>query len=165
MKYFFLLFILILVFPDSSRADSSKTHQIYSAREERSIKRKHLTLEEQERLSVCKDLLAGVDRKSFEKSLRDLEQSPSPQENLGILEAIAQTYSDIVQEQKVVGQDKKAWLYNMITLNMAYLQLAGIDAKQSEDSPLDKLIRRKLRKHLSLTIRPPQCFLFPGLRL
>ena len=152
-KIFVLLLIPLLILPLSSHAQETSVSHEHSYKGKRTV---HLTMEERERLRVCKRLLAGVDGKSFEESLLDIEQSSSPHENLQILEAEAKVFAEIVQEQNVVGQKKKEWLYSMVTLNMAYLQLAGIDAKQSQDSPLDKLIRRKLKEHLPSYLKENQ---------
>lgn len=115
-----------------------------------------LTSAQIERLKASRQLLADVDDRSLEASLAGLERSDFPEENLQILEAIARTYTDIVKEQNVIEQKNKAWLYSMITLNAAYLQLGGIQAGQSGDTALNKLIRAKLKKYLSPELQQNQ---------
>ncbi len=115
-----------------------------------------LTQGEIDRLKVCKRLLSEVDTKSFEETLTEIERTPYPRENLQLLEAVAKTYAEIVDEQNVVGQKKKEWLHSMITLNMAYLQLGGLQLKQGDDSALNKMIRRKLKEHLPVEIKDHQ---------
>ena len=152
-KIFILPLIFLLLLTSTAHAQETSVSHEHSYKGRRIA---HLTTEERERLRVCKHLLTGFDGKSFEESLSDLEHSASPHENLQILEAEAKVFAEIVQEQNVIGQKKKEWLYSMVTLNMAYLQLAGIDAKQSQDSPLDKLIRWKLKEHLPSYLKENQ---------
>ena len=140
-----IIFLSIISAHSNARAEAQSIHE-YSHQE--NVPVRNLTADEMGRLRSCKRLLGGVDTKSFEQSLFDLKHSSFPHENLQILEAMTKTYTEIVQEQNVVGQKKKEWLYSMVALNMAYLQLAGINATQSQDSPLDKLIRWKLKEHL-----------------
>ena len=152
-KKFLLPLILLFLLTSIAHAQEISMNHEHSYKGKQTA---HLTMEERGRLRVCKRLLAGVDGKSFEESLSDLDRSSFPHGNLQILEAVAKTFTEIILEQNVVGRDKKEWLHSMITLNMAYLQLAGIDATQPQDSPLDKLIRRKLKEHLPSALKDDQ---------
>lgn len=82
------------------------------------------------------------------QTTKELEKTGHPETNLCMKEAMAKTYADIVREQDVQGKGKKEWLYSMITLNMAYLQLVGTEAGGKADTALDLLIRRKLKFYL-----------------
>ena len=134
-----LVFITIFFFVTS--AGAAERSRNYSSKS-------HLTLEEINRLKDCKRILQDVDKKSFLNSRLAIEKSSSPQENLLLLEAVAQTYDDIIRDQKIVDQRKKEFLFTKINFNMAYLQLAGINTEQRQDTALNKMIRRKLREYL-----------------
>ena len=108
----------------------------------------HLTPLQVERLRTVKQMLAEVDDKSLRQTIDEMEKAGQPQVNLAIREAIAATYSEIVQEKNVVDQGKKAWLYSMVTLNMAYLQFGATKESGSSSDPLNRIIRRKLKEHL-----------------
>ena len=112
-----------------------------------------LTLEEIGHLKDCKRLLQDVDQKSFMESRLKIEKSAHPHENLQLFAAVAQTYDDIVHEQKIIDQPKKEFLLMKINFNMAYLQLAGINTEQRQDTGLNKMIRRKLREHLPVDLK------------
>lgn len=137
-KFFLGLFIVFLLVPSLAAGQT------------------RLTSAQIERLKASRQLLADVDDRSLEAGLAGLERSDFPEENLQILEAIARTYADIVKEQNVIEQKNKEWLYSMITLNAAYLQLGGIQAGQSGDTALNKLIRAKLKKYLSPELQQNQ---------
>ena len=150
MKKFSLwpfIFLLLTWFPAYAQGQEK---QLYFS------KTVQLTADEIVRLKVCKRLSAGIDKKSFEESLAALERYPYPEENLQILEAMTRTYVEIIQQGNVVEQKTKEWLYSMIALNMAYLQLGGIQVKQDEDTPLNKLIRQKLKEHLPVILQENQ---------
>ncbi len=118
----------------------------------------YLTPQQIERVQVCKRLLLEVDSKPLPKTIVELEHTPYPEENLQIMEAVAMTYADIVKEQTVDDDKNKKWLYGMIMLNMAYLQLGGDQYAVGGNAPLNRLICRKLREHL-----PPDLLNHPGL--
>ena len=107
-----------------------------------------LTAQQLERLKVCKRLLQEVDHKSVEETATDLESNPYSEENLQILEAIAKTYDDIVREKNVVEMRHKNGLYEMITMNMAYFQLGGVNSGTGTRGPLYYLIQKKLKQYL-----------------
>ena len=112
-----------------------------------------LTAPDIERLKGVKALLGGIDKKSLQASIRELEKTRHPHTNLVMREAMARTFTDIVKEVNVEGQKKKEWLYSMICLNMAYLQFGGSQGKRGSTSELNRLIRRKLKEYL-----PPDLF-------
>ena len=109
----------------------------------------HLTSQQLERVRACQQLLQQVEQRTLQRMVFDLEKTPYPEENLQILEAVALTYDKIVREQKVAEQKNKVWLYSKIELNMAYLQLGGLHARNIDDDPLNRLIRSHLKEHLS----------------
>ena len=108
----------------------------------------HLTAEEVHRVREFKGLLAGVDGKTLQQTVDELEKTAHPQVNLQIREAMALAYADIARRQNVEGNSKRAWLYSMVALNMAYLQFGG---SHSAD-PLNALICRKLKEYLPANI-------------
>ncbi|HSV43575.1 MAG TPA: hypothetical protein VLJ10_03385 [Candidatus Bathyarchaeia archaeon] len=110
---------------------------------------------ERERIRAMKDIVRGVDGKTLEQTIRDIENADDPQLELQIKEAIAKTYADIVLQEKVVDQKQKEWLYSMITINMAYLQFGG--SGDDSGNGLHRLIRNKLRDYL-----PPEVWTRPG---
>lgn len=113
-----------------------------------------LSLEQMERVKVCKRLMDGADGKSLEQTVKDLERTLYIEENLLILEAVARTYSEIAHKYEVMGKGRKEWLHSMVMLNMAYLQLGG--GEQAGTSALNMLISRKLVGYL-----PPDLFKNP----
>lgn len=114
-----------------------------------------LTSQQWERVKVCHRLLEGAQTKSVQEMSSDLEQSSSPEKHLQILEAVALTYSEIVQEQKIEEKDRKEWLHSMISLNMGYLQLGG----SGSGDPVHRMIQRKLKDHLSpQLLKDPELF-------
>ena len=112
-----------------------------------------LTADQLQRVESSRRLLDGVDGKTPAQVIAELEKSAQLDADIQILEAMARTYDEIVQEQKVVEPKKKEWLYSMVKLNMAYLQLGGIDLNQVHDSGLNFLIRRKLREYLPTELK------------
>ena len=140
MKIFLRLIFLLFLFPiQSSYAQDS------------------LTPQQVERVKVCKNLLEEIDTKSLQRTINELEKSLDPEMNLQIMEAMARTYVDIVRENNVVELKNKQWLYSMITLNMANIQFGGGVDEESRDAPLNRLIQRKLKEHLS-----PELMNHPG---
>ena len=128
-----------------------------SAQAQEHINTRHLTSSDIERVRVVKGLLGGVDKKSVQETIHELEKSRRPQINLEMQEAMAKAYVDIVKEINVEGQKKKEWLYSMVCLNMAYLQFGGAPGKAGSTTELNRLIRRKLIEHL-----PPNALKQPG---
>jgi hypothetical protein len=118
---------------------------------------RYLTAQEIERVKAVKELLYGVDTKSLQQTINELEKSPHPLINLQMKEAMAKAYTDIVREINVEGQKKKEWLYSMVCLNMAYLQFGGSLGKYGSTTELNRLIRQKLKEYL-----PPNALKQPG---
>ena len=117
----------------------------------------HLTVPEVERVRALKRLIGGVDSKTVQQTIAELEKMDYPQVNLQMKEAMAKTYVDIVRDKNIEGQGRREQLYSMIALNMAYLQLGGTQDKAGSAEPLNRLIRKKLREYL-----PPKIFSSPG---
>ena len=118
---------------------------------------RHLTFQEIQRVKAVKSILDGVDKKSLQETIQDLEKTRHPQASLEVREAMANAYADIVKEINVDGQKKKEWLYSMVCLNMAYLQFGGSQGKYGSTTELNRLIRQKLEKYL-----PPNALKQPG---
>ncbi len=109
----------------------------------------HLTASQIQRVKALKALLYGIDGKSLQETIDELEKTRHPQINLGIREAMAKAYTDIVGEINVEGQKKKEWLYSMVCLNMAYLQFGGRPmGTPGSTTELNRLIRQKLKEYL-----------------
>lgn len=140
-----LILSLFLLWPLGVRADDDSA-------EYDSYDLGRLTAQQIERVKVCKRLLQDVDPKSVEETVSDLESNPYPEENLQILEAVAKTYDDIVREKSVVEMRHKNGLYEMITMNMAYLQLGGVNSGTGTREPLYHLIQKKLKQYLPLDL-------------
>jgi hypothetical protein len=117
----------------------------------------YLTASDIARVKVVKALLYGVDKKSLQETIDELEKTRHPQINLQIREAMAKAYTDIVSEIDVKGQKKKEWLYSMVCLNMAYLQFGGSQGTPGSTTSLNRLIRQELKKYL-----PPNALKQPG---
>jgi hypothetical protein len=124
---------------------------------EGNYKSRHLTAEEIQRVRAVQALLDGIDTKSLQETIRDLERTRHPEINLQMKEAMARAYTDIVREINVEGQKKKEWLYSMVCLNMAYLQFGGNEGKSGSTTELNRLIRQKLIGYL-----PPNVLKQPG---
>ena len=126
------------------------------AHAEGSYSTRHLTAQEIERVKAVKELLYGVDTKSLQETIQELEKSRHPWVNLEMKEAMAKAYTDIVRDINVEGQKKKEWLYSMVCLNMAYLQFGGSKGKPGSTTELNRLIRQKLIQYLpSNTLNQP----------
>lgn len=117
-----------------------------------------LSTGQMDRVQACRRLLGGANERTAAQISADLTRSAFPEENLQILEAEARTFAELVLEQGVTDPAQKEWLYNMIALNMAYLQFGGINIKQSDDKVLNKMIRRKLREHLPAALQENKKF-------
>jgi hypothetical protein len=120
-------------------------------------RRSLLTAQEIERVKAVKELLYGVDKRSLQETIDELQRARHPQLGLEMQEAMAKAYTDIVKEINVEGQKKKEWLYSMVCLNMAYLQFGGSQGKAGSTTELNRLIRQKLKQYL-----PPDIFKQPG---
>jgi len=105
-------------------------------------------LSQTERIDQVRTLLADVDGRSAQEIIKDLNTTKSPEGQLQILEAIAQTYRDMVVEYDVTVQARKDWLHSMILLNVAFYQFGGMDDDQNE-TMLNVAIRRKLKSYFS----------------
>ena len=138
-----LVILLLALLPSPTFAEYKSTQNSFQPR---------LSPEQSERVRKCKQILREVDSKSFEQTLDQLTRSPYPEENIQILEAMAKTYADIVEEMQVRDQSRKEGLYGMIQLNMAYLQFGGGSGAAGTREPLYRLIRNKLRSYLSVKI-------------
>ena len=134
-KLLLLIFLLLCVSPGQARENC----------------RSSLNAQEIEHVKESKNLIRGVDKKSLQATLNELESTQCPPMNALIMEAMARTYDDIVVEQKVEEQTKKEWLYSKIQLNMAYLQLTG-GQQRGDNDPLNRLIRWKLKQYLPAEI-------------
>lgn len=145
-KRFFVSIILIFL------TSSAQAQSIYSGRP--------LTVQEVQRVKAVKALLDGVDTKSLQETIRELERSRHPQINLQMQEAMAKTFTDIVRDINVEGQKKKEWLYSMICLNMAYLQFGGSQGKAGSTTELNRLIRQKLKQYLPPNVSKQTGFLY-----
>lgn len=110
-----------------------------------------LSPEQIERVKACKRLLEEIDTKPLPRTLRELERSTYPELHLRIMEAMANTYVELVREHKVVKLKDKHWLYGMIAMNMANLQFGG-GIEGDRDAALNHLIQRKLLEHLPANI-------------
>jgi hypothetical protein len=119
-----------------------------SAHAEGSYNTSHLSAADIERVKAVKALLYGVDKKSLQETISELERTRQPRINLQMREAMARAYTDIVREINVEGQEKKEWLYSMVCLNMAYLQFGGSQGKPGSTTELNRLIRQKLKEYL-----------------
>ena len=100
------------------------------------------------RLRAVKVLLDGVDGKSLQETVHEIEMTKQPQLNIQMKEAMAKAYADIVRDINVEGKKKKEWLYSMVCLNMAYLQFGGSQGAPGSTSELNRLIRQKLKFYL-----------------
>lgn len=109
---------------------------------------RYLTQQEIQRVKAVKQLLYGIDTKSLQQTVDDLEKTSQPLINLQIREAMAKTYADLVKEYNVTVLKKKEWLYSMVCLNMAFIQFGGEQSRNS--TSLNRLICQKLKKHLPL---------------
>lgn len=125
-----------------------------------SYKSRHLTAQEIERVRTVKALLHDVDKKSLRETINELEKTRNPQVSLEMREAMAKAYTDIVRDFNVNGEKKKEWLYSMVCLNMAYLQLGGDQAPPGSTTSLNRLIRKKLKEYLPLDIFRKPGFLY-----
>ncbi len=150
MQKSFWFFLFVIFFVPLARAEGTfgKGQQIQSRpRIVQATARRSLTTQEVERVKAFKEYTREVDKKSVQAVVDELEKSEDPGLNLQVQEAIARTYADIVLEQKTTDQKQKEWLYSMVAINMAYLELG---AQQDESgNGLNQLIRRKLRGYLS----------------
>ena len=100
-----------------------------------------------ERVMAVRELLQEADNKSLEETLEQLRASTYLEGNLQIMEAVAATYRDMVEEYQVEGQAKKEWLHSIVLLNMAYFQMGG-SGEEENDTGLNIVIRRKLKQYL-----------------
>jgi len=144
-----IIFLILFLTPPVFAAEK------YSSEGQDSYALSFLTPEQVERLKECRHILRNVDQRPFSAVVKDLKKSGRPEANLQILEATAKTYADIVEEQNVTTIKSKEFLYSMVQLNMAFLQLGG-DARNvggGKDGPLNRLICRKLKIYL-----PPELF-------
>jgi len=131
-----------------------------SVHAEGSYKARYLTASDIERVKALKVLLYGVDTKSLQETINELEKTRHPQLSLQMKEAMAKTYVDIVKEINVEGQEKKEWLYSMVCLNMAYLQFGGTQGKYGSTTELNRLIRQKLIGYLPPGVLKQSGFLY-----
>ncbi len=121
---------------------------------EGSPSRPHLPESAIERVRQYKSLISDVETRPLQTIITELEKSDYPLLNLKIKEAMARTYVDIVNEEKITGTPKKRWLYSMVALNMACLQFGGTDSS----TPLNKMILRKLKANLPADIQDQHGF-------
>lgn len=117
-----------------------------------------LTQSQLERVKRFKTLIQEVDTKPFTETVSQIFQSPHPEGQLQILEAMAKTYVEIVREYDVAVLSTKKRLYQMILLNMAYFQFGGQEDSENP-SHLNRLIQKKLHEYLSPEIlKDPRFF-------
>jgi len=119
-----------------------------------------LTTQEIDRVRAVKKLLYEVDTKSLKRTIQDLESTRHPQTGLDMMEAMANTYIELVRDYRPEGQKKKRWLYSMVCLNMAYLQFGGSKGKVGSTTELNRLIRQELLKYLPSNILTQPGFLY-----
>lgn len=131
-----------------------------SAYADGNFKARYLSEQEIERVRVIKEMLAGIDKKSLNETIVELEKTRHPLMNIQMKEAMAKAYTDIVREVDVEGQKKKEWLYSMVCLNMAYLQFGGGKGTPGDTTSLNRLIRQKLIEYLPSNISKQSGFLY-----
>jgi len=100
-----------------------------------------------ERVKEAKNLLGPVEPRTTEEIVNELTAARFSEENLQILEAVAQTYRDMLIEYKEATNGKREWLHSVILLNVAFFQFGG--SSEQNDTGLNIVIRRKLKKYLS----------------
>ena len=120
-------------------------------------KHRHLNPQDIDRVKLCQKILLGIDERSLDQMINDLESSQYPQANLIMLEAMARAYTDVANDLKIVEKDSQKRLLNKVKLNMAYLQLNNFDKSSNGSEPLSRLIVHKLKQHL-----PPDPAIQPG---
>ena len=132
-KLFGIIFVVTVVFSQATMAQAAC--------------RSSLTDEEIDFVKENRALVRGVDPRSLQRTVDELEADDCPAIQALIFEAMAKTYDDISRENSVAEQKKKEWLYSKIKLNMAYLQLTGGNFKGDSD-PLNRRIRYLLKEYL-----------------
>jgi hypothetical protein len=105
-----------------------------------------------QRINRVRTLLADVDTRSTQQLISDLKASSSPEGQLQILEAVAQTYQEMVEQYEVATPSQKKWLHSMILLNVAYFQFGGAPDDENT-TELNIAIRRKLNNYLPEKLR------------
>jgi hypothetical protein len=108
--------------------------------------RNALSAEDINRVRTSKSLLGEVDLHSLQATLDRMENTGCPVMQVLMLESIANTYADLIQEYDLPDLAARERLYNKIQMNMAYLQFTGGQTK-GDKSPLNRLIRRKLKDY------------------
>lgn len=144
-------FVVVMILCFSNRAEAEGTFGKGAPIVPRAVSspaplKRTLTGAELERLKALKDLARDVDRESLSEAIDDLARADDLEIALLMRESVAKTYDDIVRERNVVDQDQKEWLYSMVKLNMAYLQLSA--AYDNSGNALNRLIRQKLLYYL-----------------
>lgn len=107
-----------------------------------------LTSADLDRVRELKKLIAAVDTKSLEQTVREIERATDPQLMLKISEAMARVYADIERDQQVTDSKTREWLYSLVALNMATMQFGG-KPSGGKDGALNRMITRKLKEYLS----------------
>ena len=138
----FFMFVFVCVFAASAHAER---------RESSFLSEKDIAY-----VRELRELTRDVDKRSLQEMIDEMENTDYPQVQAVIFEAVALTYDDITRENEVREQKKKEWLYSMVKLNMAYLQLTG-GTFQGDSDPVNRRIRFLLKKYL-----PPEIFKHPG---
>ncbi len=100
-----------------------------------------------ERVKAYKQSLGSVDKKSLDKTIAELQRTSDPEMALAIQETIAQTYVEVLASEGVQDQSKKEWLYGVVALNMANLQMGG-----RPNNSLNRMITKKLEKNLPASV-------------
>lgn len=160
MLKFFLLFIFLFLIPSSHAEERLGKGSLTPAkpRVQEAKPLNPLTPQQVERVKAFKQLIKDVDTKSLQQTIDDVSAMKDPSLELELQEAIARTYADIVQEHKVTEQKTKEWLWSVIKINMAYLQLGG--QKDESTNGLHVIIRQKLREYLPSDILRQPGFLY-----
>ena len=99
------------------------------------------------RIEQVKQILGQVEDRPARQIMDEFNRTSAPQGNLQILEAVSATYQDLVDRKKVTDMEEKKQLYNLIRLNVAYLQFGGNIGYQG-DKKINLWIRQTLARHL-----------------
>lgn len=107
-----------------------------------------LSSQQMNRINSSVKRLGQVEPRSVKSVIHEFQQYDNVEGNIQIFETVVSVYRKLAQKYELDSLKAKQRLLEKVRLNMAYLQMGGLQVQGGGDNSLNNYIQRELRKHL-----------------